>query len=280
MQENKNYIPVPIQYMPCEEDEIDLKEIIKTLIKYKKLIIGLTLSITLLAIVYALSQKPIYEIKTNIQTGYINITTPNGISQLHILSPEYLQTYINTTFDHSHDKKNPFPIVKASLLKNSKNIITIKIQHTSNQNAKNSLNNIINNIKSKEDKKLQSYINNISNQIKILQTQKDFIKQQIQSLEKSVKNNKDMSKYQNLITTLSQLQNKYVKVESEILSLKERISPINISKTTIIGKIIQQDYPVKPKKKLIVIVAFVTSFILSIFLVFFIEFIKSLKDEN
>jgi len=36
----------------------------------------------------------------------------------------------------------------------------------------------------------------------------------------------------------------------------------------------------KPKRGLIVIVAFVTSFILAIFLVFFIEFIKNSKEEG
>ena len=36
----------------------------------------------------------------------------------------------------------------------------------------------------------------------------------------------------------------------------------------------------KPKKKLIVAVSFVTGFILSIFLVFFMEFIRSFKDKN
>jgi capsular polysaccharide biosynthesis protein len=36
----------------------------------------------------------------------------------------------------------------------------------------------------------------------------------------------------------------------------------------------------KPKKKLIVAVFFVTGFILSIFLVFFMEFIRSFKDKN
>ena len=36
----------------------------------------------------------------------------------------------------------------------------------------------------------------------------------------------------------------------------------------------------KPKKALIVTVAFITGFILSIFLVFFIQFIQSIKKES
>ena len=40
------------------------------------------------------------------------------------------------------------------------------------------------------------------------------------------------------------------------------------------------EYAIKPKKKLIVVVAFITGFILSIFMVFFIEFIKGIRIED
>lgn len=51
--------------------------------------------------------------------------------------------------------------------------------------------------------------------------------------------------------------------------------------TKVIGKgvVISSEAVNKPKKKLIVAVAFVTGFILSIFLVFFIQFIRTLKEE-
>ncbi|MCG3672233.1 Wzz/FepE/Etk N-terminal domain-containing protein [Aliarcobacter butzleri] len=51
--------------------------------------------------------------------------------------------------------------------------------------------------------------------------------------------------------------------------------------TKQIGDIIISNEPInKPKKSFTVIVAFVTGFILSIFLVFFMEYIKSLKKEE
>ena len=40
------------------------------------------------------------------------------------------------------------------------------------------------------------------------------------------------------------------------------------------------DFPTKPKKILIVAVAFVTGFIISIFLVFFIQFIQGIRKES
>ena len=79
-------------------------------------------------------------------------------------------------------------------------------------------------------------------------------------------------KKDNLVTTqVNQLQEQKLLVKSLML-------PHNYKNTAVVGKIITNNYPVKPKKKLIVIVAFVTGFILSIFLVFFLEFIRD--DKN
>jgi len=51
--------------------------------------------------------------------------------------------------------------------------------------------------------------------------------------------------------------------------------------TKQIGHIVIGDKPINmPKKKLILIISFITGLILSIFLVFFIEFIRGLKDEK
>ena len=48
----------------------------------------------------------------------------------------------------------------------------------------------------------------------------------------------------------------------------------NYENTKIVGEIITQDKPVKPKKLLILIVAFITGLMFSVFLAFFVEFIK------
>ena len=56
--------------------------------------------------------------------------------------------------------------------------------------------------------------------------------------------------------------------------------PHNIKNTQIVEKILTNDEPAKPKKSLIIVLAFVTGFILSIFLVFFMSFISNLKKED
>ena len=50
--------------------------------------------------------------------------------------------------------------------------------------------------------------------------------------------------------------------------------------THVIGSISISEDPIKPKKKLIVVVAFITGLMLSIFLAFFLEFIQGVKRES
>ena len=55
----------------------------------------------------------------------------------------------------------------------------------------------------------------------------------------------------------------------------------NYSKNSeIVGNIQVDDNPIKPKKALIIVVAFVTGFILAIFVVFIMQFVSSMRKEK
>ena len=69
-------------------------------------------------------------------------------------------------------------------------------------------------------------------------------------------------------------------LQQKINTLKTSIKPYNYHNTDLIGELLVNDYPIKPNKKLIVAVAFITGFIFSIFLVFFLEFLKVIKKEE
>ena len=67
-------------------------------------------------------------------------------------------------------------------------------------------------------------------------------------------------------------------LEEKKLLISSLMLPHNYKNTQIVGDIITNNNPVKPKKKLIVIISFVTSLTISIFLVLFFEFMRR-KDE-
>lgn len=72
---------------------------------------------------------------------------------------------------------------------------------------------------------------------------------------------------------VSKLDNLKDSIELEKLKLSNNLA----KNSEIVGSILVNDNPVKPKKALIIIVSFVTAFILSLLLVFFMSFISKLK---
>lgn len=70
------------------------------------------------------------------------------------------------------------------------------------------------------------------------------------------------------------------KLEENKKLLETLLLPHNYKNTLVVGQIIQHDKPIKPKKTLIVVVACVTGFILSIIVVFLLEMFKSPKNEE
>ena len=100
--------------------------------------------------------------------------------------------------------------------------------------------------------------------------------------------NLNTKKQQLLSTTLPTLARDMKRLQKiDLVALQERykltalsMQSHNYHNTKVIGNIISQDTPVKPKKKLIVVVAFITGLMLSIFLAFFLAFIGGMKKEE
>jgi len=184
-----------------QEDEIDLKELFKTLWSYKIFILVFTSVITFIALIYILLKNPIpiYQGKMYLEIGQIQ---DKNFAPMSIEKVTDLAYILNLEFK-----------VDSNIPKNTFNLMEITFDNIDK--------NIIN---------------------ETLTKIKDFV------LEK---HKEQTSFYESVIMTKQ------------------------------IGEIIISNEPInKPKKSFIIIVVFVTAFILSIFLVFFIEFVRSLKKEE
>ena len=190
------------------EDEIDLRELFKTIWDKRFFIIIFTFIITLISFIYVLLKNPIpvYEGKIYFEMGEMKGETYG--SKL-IENTNDLASLINITFNENSSfskEENPNALLKKGTTK----ILEITYFGENKDNIKNKLEKI-----------------------------KEFI----------------MVRHQ-------KLSNFY-----DIAVQTEQIGDIEISEEAIN----------KPKKALIVTVAFITGFILSIFLLFFIQFIQSIK---
>ncbi|RBQ32377.1 hypothetical protein CRU92_01325 [Arcobacter sp. FW59] len=151
----------------------------------------------------------------------------------------------------------------------------------------------------------QNLITNAHNQIKDLELQIELIQTetipklkyklenittiQIKDLENKKKNisnvnikdlqNKKLNVSNETIRKLEdriniEFQTKITQLNEKIDTLNFKKSEQNLSNSKLVGNYIVNDYPIKPKKNLVLAVSFVTGFILSIFLVFIFNFIR------
>ncbi|QFR48904.1 hypothetical protein FJR48_03880 [Sulfurimonas lithotrophica] len=316
-----------------QEDEIDLKELVRTLWVKKTFIIIFTTIITLLAITYAFFAPKVYEAKVIFKIGEykqivnnddkntntVTVTIANASELTQELEILYIDLYKNV-------KDREAKIDKVGLLKRQKNLFEVVALGNSNNSVTKELKKILKYVQEKHIKILNDIKNIRESQIeqlysrliilktKTLPTLKDRIDRYNANIQIYEQNFKDVQnnikKIKNKNPTLATIQineQKYLadmlitlhdsleeleakkdnielieiaKIEEELNTLKSLMEPHNYKNTDVIGDIMTNDSPVKPKKKLIVIVAFVTGFILSIFLVFFMEFIRGFREEK
>ena len=309
MQENK----------PLEEDEIDLKELFKTIWAKKIFIVIFTLVVTILAGFYAYIKTPIYEAKALLEIGeYKKNPVDDAVALEKKLSTIFIDMEKNL-------KDKTSEISNISVVKGLKNFLEIKSESTSNEEAKNEIlkvltfvqnehEKILDDVKKQKEMELRNIDLQISdiksksvalidkkieNNIKNLKSLEEQLKQIDENLKKidtlnpslaalKLMEKKDITNSINTITIQNfELESKkdellttnLYKLEESKKIIELSLLPHNYKNTQIIGEIMTNDFPTKPKKSLIVAVAFVTGFIISIFLVFFIQFIQGIRKE-
>ncbi len=281
MQNNTQYI---------QEDKIDIRELFSVLKRRKNLIWSVTGLFTLLALIYVFVAKPVYEVKVAIELAQIN--------KKPVQDTIDLKQKVEIVFEvNVKGKEIVFPLVSSvSLPKKTKNIMIIQAQGYANDTAKQKLQEVANFIISIQDKEMNSYTNIQKKRLTLVMEDINRNKQLSIEIKKGINN------YENMLLNISKQdaalagiyaieigkkQTELNEATSEVYALKNNkndlelsISPLKMQKATIIGKIEVLDKPIKPKKKLIVIVAFITGLMLSIFLAFFLEFIRGSREEE
>ncbi len=274
-----------------QNEVIDIRELFSILKRRKKLISLVTGSITLLAVIYAFFiAKPVYEVKAVMELAQINKKPVQEITDL--------KQKVEVVFEvNSKGKKTEFPLVRnISLPKTTTNMMIIKTQGYDNPTAQQKLQEVISYIMSQQDKELSSYMDIQKKRLAL--TKEDIFRNK----KLIVEIQKDINNYENKLLNISEQdaalagiyaieigkkQTELNNANSKIYGLKNKkndlelsISPLKIQKAAIIGKIEVLDSPIKPKKKLIIIVAFITGLMLSVFLAFFLEFLGGMRNEE
>ncbi len=285
MEQSKHNIP---------SDVIDLRELFAILKKRKILIFSLTAFLTIFAIVYAFFiAKPVYEVKSMIEIGQIS---EKGISKpiddikdvKNKLSYEY---QVNL-----RGKKIELPrVTSISVPKGSKGILSLTIHGYSNEEATQYIRTVIKKIKKQYKAKTNAYISNQKTLVNMAQNDIEENKKELHKMQKNLDDynqriialkSEDAALAGIYALQISQKQSdlqelrKYI---SELTLKKEELklslTPLMMKPTQTVGETEILDHPIKPKKKLIIVIAFIVGLTLSVFLAFFLEFVGNIKKE-
>jgi len=274
-----------------QEDTIDLRELFATMKKRKKLIWSVTGVVTLLAVFYVFFiATPVYQAVVQIKLAQINkkpIDNTNNIRQ-------ELKAIFGV---NAKNKKTDFPLVKSvTVPKGTKNILIVQTQDYNNRSAEKKLLSVFEYITTMQGKDLKNYIeaqkrklaatkNNLKQESELLLSSKESINNHQEKFLALSEHNVALAAIYSI--EIGRQQDQIKSLTSEVLQLKnsvydieESLSPLNIKNAEIIGKIEKSDKPIKPKKTLIVIVAFIAGLMLSVFLVFFLEFLGGLNPKK
>lgn len=268
-------------------DVIDLRELFLILQKRKKLILITTIAVTLFAIIYVyFIVNPVYEVKATIQSAQIN---KEQVEDIIDLKERLGIIYISDT--------NELPLLKQiTIPKETTSLLMLETQGYCNPTAEKKLQEVISYVAKQQDKELQSYISMQNKKLALTINDVQRNQKLITKIQKNIDN------YENKLLNISkqdaalagiytieigkkqtELNNATAKIyalQNAINGIELSISPMKIKKTSIIGKITMNDHPIKPKKKLTIIVAFITGLMLSIFLAFFLEFLSGIKKQE
>ena len=237
-----------------QEDEIDLRELFNTLYKYKLFISLFTLLITFLAILYAYMKTPIYEVKSNVQIGFIGDTLVGSSNEI----VKRLNIIFNVKDKPTTTKKFISDVSSITANKKLKNFIEIKTQAITNSDGTEKNKEVVGYLQKLYASKINQYILNTKNKIKgIRQEIKNIdtfetknIKQEIEllktqkiaSINEKIKmlKEQDIKKLQRQINLLKTQD--IVKIDEKIKMLKEQDikklqRQINLLKTQDIVKI-------------------------------------------
>ncbi len=160
---NNNYV---------EEDEIDLKELFKTIWDKKFFIIIFTIIITITAGIYAYTKTPIYEVKSYIELGYINKESIENIDSLEQKIKVIFLVNDRKNVENSFEKGI---VSSINQVKGVKNFLEIKTEALTNEAAIARNKDVLKFIQELSAEKLKEHEFILNNSILNTQREIDFI---------------------------------------------------------------------------------------------------------
>jgi len=298
------------------EDEIELIDILRVIWKWKYIIIGGTAVCTLAAVIISFYMQPIYQVSMVLKSG-INKVDADG-KPVYLDSVENFQSLIEgelifKALNHSKNRNNrgvSFSREYKITADNNTNTLKILYESTDREEGIENLNYLSNKLNEKYKKRLKYIQDNHEYELMIAKRQLEFsideekfitsklidIQKKIDkytqeigplngSYESHSKSQNRLLNYSSIIDNVANLKRKHAQAGWQIDFYNKEIADLEIEKISKQAIIVAQpptasQYPIKPKKKLIVILAAFIGILMMVFLSFLFVFISKNKMQK
>lgn len=263
------------------EQEISLTELWNILVERKKIIAGCIVVFLVLASIYCLNKRPVYESKTSLQIGIVpNIGT--------IVSSDVVIYELNEMYGIEKNPRKKLPYLSEVKFADNgaKNqvadVISLIAYGKTPEEAQSLLQKINNNILAEHKEKYESAVLALKGKIASLEENMEILDQEIEGLNSKVESSGKDSEVVNSLLTFEnvKLKQQRVNLSMEVLNLELQASELKARPTNVIIEPTVNEEPVNQKTILVLAVAIVTGTLMGIFVAFFMEFVQKAKVEN
>ena len=299
-----------------DDNNIELSDYLRIVWKWKWFIIIFTIACAIVAGLISYSMSDIYEVATVIEPGVIDIDSKGKVDNVESVSS--IKSRIDSKVYNYRvlrrlgaDPKEKNIAFKTNQPKGS-NILQVKLEVKNIDEGVQALSALFHEIADDSQHHIDSKKLEVDQEINLHERQLDNHLREKNELEKEItltKANTDRIReerntliakeanksdklsllvYTNLIQQNMAHNNKLNKQKADLMSnvewLKSKIDVLQVKKQTIKNvKLIKPPqpslYPIKPKKKLNVILASIIGFFITLFLAFFIEYLQKMRNQ-
>jgi len=302
---SKTYIP---------EDEIELIDLLRIIWKWKYLIIGGTVLFALAAVIISFNVQPIYQVSMVLKSG-INKVGADG-EPVYIDSVEEFKTIIEgeLLFNLLDNSENKGGVISFEAFKisadNKTNTLRILYESTDIEEGIEIVNFLSNMIIERYEKRLKNLQDEYVYELTVAKKQLEFsidedkfITSKLSDIQKRIDNyteeigqindssgsktkpQKTLLDYASIVEKITDLKRSHSHISSQIAFYKKTIADLEKEKIRKQAIIVAQpptasQHPIKPKKKLIVILATFIGVFMMVFVSFFIEYITKNRKKK
>ena len=298
------------------EDEIELIDLLRVLWKWKYLITGGTAICTLAAVIISFYMQPIYQVNMVLKSGIYKVGVDG--KPVYLDSVVDFKTLIEgelifKVLDHSKNR-NKKGVSSSGEYKiaadTNTNTLSILYESTDTEEGIENLNHLSNMLKEKYENRLKHLQDNtedeimsakrqlefsideekfIASKLNDIQKRMDRYTQEIapvnDSSESKAKTHNALLDYASIVEKIADLKRRHSDVRSQILIYKKEIADLENEKPRKQAIIVAvpptaSQHPIKPNKRLIVILAAFIGIFMMVFLSFFLEYISKNKVQK